>query len=173
MSMNAKSIVEAVKLRMTPATSLTEANGTPLTVAAQAVIKLQSKDDPKFWDSESTAMSPGLRKLKNALDTGNDKEIKAAAVDLAKEVYSEGNFDDPTSFVAEVMKAEPVLGKLFKLVFADFSRSQMKKIEAYGVKGMKSTPWRKIFKSHIHLHKWADKNQAEVHGTRDAEDGME
>ena len=43
-------------------------------------------------------------------------------------------------------------------------------IEAHGLKGMKRTPWRKTFKSHDHLHDWADKNDSvEIHGTRDLE----
>lgn len=41
-------------------------------------------------------------------------------------------------------------------------------IEAYGVRGMKATPWRKTFKHYDHLAKWADENDSvEVHGTRD------
>ena len=39
-------------------------------------------------------------------------------------------------------------------------------IEAYGVKGFKRMPWRKAFKSVEELNKWAEKNDAEVHGTR-------
>lgn len=42
-------------------------------------------------------------------------------------------------------------------------------IEAHGVKGMKSTPWRKTFKHADHLNDWAEKNDADVHGTRDLE----
>jgi hypothetical protein len=42
-------------------------------------------------------------------------------------------------------------------------------IEAYGVKGMKSTQWRKTFKHHDHLSDWADKNDAEVYGVRELE----
>lgn len=41
------------------------------------------------------------------------------------------------------------------------------KIEAYGVKGMKNTKWRKTFKSEKDMEKWIDKNDAEVQGTRD------
>ena len=44
------------------------------------------------------------------------------------------------------------------------------KIEAYGIKGMKSIKWRKIFKSVDALNKWADANDAEVQGTRDVEE---
>ena len=44
------------------------------------------------------------------------------------------------------------------------------KIEAYGVKGMKSIKWRKVFKSVDALNKWADANDAEVQGTRDVEE---
>lgn len=42
-------------------------------------------------------------------------------------------------------------------------------IEAYGVKGMKSTSWRKSFKHADHLNDWAEKNSAEVHGMRELE----
>jgi hypothetical protein len=42
-------------------------------------------------------------------------------------------------------------------------------IEAHGVKGMKNTPWRKTFKHADHLNDWAEKNDADVHGTRDLE----
>jgi hypothetical protein len=42
-------------------------------------------------------------------------------------------------------------------------------IEAHGLKGFKRTPWRKTFKHADHLNDWAEKNDAEVHGTRDLE----
>ena len=43
-------------------------------------------------------------------------------------------------------------------------------IEAHGIRGMKGTPWRKTFKSHDHMHDWADKNDSvEIHATRDLE----
>ena len=41
-------------------------------------------------------------------------------------------------------------------------------IEAHGIRGMKGTAWRKTFKSHEHLAKWADANDSvEVHAVRD------
>lgn len=42
-------------------------------------------------------------------------------------------------------------------------------VEAYGVKGMKSTPWRKTFKSQAAFEKWLDKTagDVEVQGTRE------
>ena len=40
-------------------------------------------------------------------------------------------------------------------------------IEAHGVKGMKSTPWQKTFKSAEALNAWVEKNSAEVHGIRE------
>ena len=43
-------------------------------------------------------------------------------------------------------------------------------IEAYGVKGMKNTQWRKAFKSHEAMEKWLEQNDAECQGTREAED---
>jgi len=42
-------------------------------------------------------------------------------------------------------------------------------IEAHGIKGMNRTPWRKTFKHADHLNDWAEKNDADVHGTRDLE----
>lgn len=44
-------------------------------------------------------------------------------------------------------------------------------IEAYGVKGVKSTPWRKTFKTREAFEKWLDKtaDDVEVQGTRDVE----
>jgi hypothetical protein len=42
-------------------------------------------------------------------------------------------------------------------------------VEAYGVKGMKNSSWRKAFKSVEAMNKWVDQNDAEVHGTRDIE----
>lgn len=45
----------------------------------------------------------------------------------------------------------------------------MEKVEAYGVKGMKSTPWRKVFKSIEAVFVWAEKNGAEVYGVRPVE----
>ena len=46
-----------------------------------------------------------------------------------------------------------------------------KGIEAHGVKGMKSTPWRKEFKTQAAFEKWLEKNEGnvEVHGTRETE----
>jgi hypothetical protein len=31
---------------------------------------------------------------------------------------------------------------------------------------MKSTPWRKTFKSAEHMNKWTEQNSADTHGTR-------
>lgn len=42
-------------------------------------------------------------------------------------------------------------------------------IEAYGVKGLKSMSWRKSFKDVDALNRWAERNDAEVHGVRDLE----
>jgi hypothetical protein len=44
------------------------------------------------------------------------------------------------------------------------------KIEAYGRKGMKNTQWRKYFKDHAALEKWAEANDATVEGTRELDD---
>lgn len=45
------------------------------------------------------------------------------------------------------------------------------RIEAYGVKGIKSRSWRKIFKNQAAFEKFLDQNAGdiEVYGTREAE----
>jgi hypothetical protein len=40
------------------------------------------------------------------------------------------------------------------------------KLEAYGVKGMKSQRWTRVFADHYAMNAWAEKNGAEIHGTR-------
>jgi hypothetical protein len=45
-----------------------------------------------------------------------------------------------------------------------------KKYEAYGVKGMSSTPWRRQFNSHEEAEKWADEHNAEIQGWRETEE---
>jgi type II secretory pathway component PulM len=40
-------------------------------------------------------------------------------------------------------------------------------IEAHGVKGMKSTPWRKTFKSIEALNAWVEKTGAEIYAIRE------
>lgn len=46
---------------------------------------------------------------------------------------------------------------------------QAGKVEAHGVSGMKSKPWRKVFASQQAFEKWLEKNEGnvEVHGTRE------
>jgi hypothetical protein len=46
---------------------------------------------------------------------------------------------------------------------------QIERIEAYGVRGMKSIPWRKVFRSVEALERWAEKNDAQVYATREAD----
>jgi hypothetical protein len=41
-----------------------------------------------------------------------------------------------------------------------------RRIEAYGVKGMKSRPWRRTFKDSDALMTWCDENDAVVYGQR-------
>lgn len=40
-------------------------------------------------------------------------------------------------------------------------------IEAYGAKGLKSTPWRKKFRNADALNRWVEANDAVVYGTRE------
>jgi hypothetical protein len=76
--------------------------------------------------------------------------------------------DDDKDYEATARKILTASYK-FKLRKADdLSWGEKDKIEAYGVKGMKSTPWRKVFKNQKEFEKWLDKNEGnvEVQGTR-------
>ena len=46
-------------------------------------------------------------------------------------------------------------------------------IEAYGVKGLRNVPWRKVFRNQAEFERWLDQNEGEVevYGTREAEPG--
>ncbi len=62
-------------------------------------------------------------------------------------------------------------GKVKKVFEAELDEAaQGHTIEAHGIRGMKGTAWRKTFKNHEHLEKWADANDSiEVHAVRDLE----
>ena len=45
------------------------------------------------------------------------------------------------------------------------------RIEAYGVRGIKSKAWRRAFVSIEAMRAWAEKNDAEVYGTRAMDEG--
>ncbi len=45
------------------------------------------------------------------------------------------------------------------------------RFEAHGIKGVKSLPWRKTFKTTAALLKWCERNDAVVYATRDLEEG--
>lgn len=47
--------------------------------------------------------------------------------------------------------------------------SDDERVEAYGVKGLNSTPWRRTFKNVAALNKWCEDHDAEVSGTRSPE----
>ena len=46
-------------------------------------------------------------------------------------------------------------------------KTKSKKVEAYGVKGMASKPWRRTFRSLAALNAGLDRNNAECYGTRE------
>ena len=109
---------------------------------------------------------PGMRDVVVNYDRGWDvrpnttelkkgyQEIASAATAAAKKAAAAGWYSRPG---AKAKMAESANGS-----------QQNQAVEAYGVKGMKSTPWRKVFKNNAALQKWVEANDAEVHGTRPA-----
>jgi len=72
--------------------------------------------------------------------------------------------DGSRVLTTEQVRSEPI--------DAEAERANVKKtarIEAYGMKGWKNTPWRRRFASPEKLAAWCEKNDATVLGTRDAD----
>jgi len=46
-------------------------------------------------------------------------------------------------------------------------RTKSCRVEAYGVRGFQSKPWRKVFRSRAALLAWAEKYDADIHATRE------
>ena len=71
-------------------------------------------------------------------------------------------------------RLKPLLKKLMMEVKSELREEQKDKysIEAYGVMGMKSKSWRKVFKDYDQLSTWADRMNAEVIGTRTLKNGQ-
>lgn len=44
--------------------------------------------------------------------------------------------------------------------------AKQNEVEAYGVQGLQSKPWRKTFRSLEALSAWAERSDAEIHGVR-------
>ena len=59
--------------------------------------------------------------------------------------------------------------KLLQKDATPVSESEGGPVEAYGVKGLNSTRWQKTFRNADALHKWAEANDAEVSGMREAD----
>jgi len=99
-------------------------------------------------------VNSGLRKVRGKAFNADSLKIIGKMLQLASEVGIQ--YDNnlvPTKLKEDLDEA-----------------AQGHTIEAQGIRGMKATPWRKTFKSHEHLAKWADANDSvEVHGTRDLE----
>ena len=115
---------------------------------------------------------------------GNDtKKVKKELESLNRSRVAEGHVPDHSGVLNK--KDSATMGKLAALMAKEKAAKAAKKpvkeeteldeaakghtMEAHGIKGMKRTPWRKSFKSHEHASEWADKNDAEIHGTRDLE----
>lgn len=97
--------------------------------------------------------------------------ITSGATEQAQQVFNELMIDK-VSQKLEDLRVD-VASQMFNHVNESMKRQPKgHTIEAHGVKGMKSTPWRQTFKNSDHLADWAEKHDAEVHGVRDLEHVM-
>jgi len=128
----------------------------------RVMVQVKEAKDPREYDYEGDMAKSQLRAI-----IANAQQVH----DMLK---------DNTN-MAEWVQSKITLAADYISTVADYMQSEVKEdtqmdeaaqghtIEAHGVKGMKSTPWRKTFKHADHLNDWAEKNDAEVHGTRDLE----
>lgn len=113
-------------------------------------------------DAENSDIPAFMRKKKY------DDEMKSASGGKAvRTVKNDSEEDLDENFISmdpQAVAEEDVTGEL-----------KSGPIEAYGVHGMKSKQWRKIFKNQTAFEKWLDKNEGnvEVYGTREVEESLE
>ena len=155
--------------------TLVEAAASKSQMAAQAI--LQSKEQIDFLASMSaqhlkktfgdalfdTPMALITQHVRSYLDATlstrlSKDDLETVTSKVLSQVKSHLNEADETEDGEELEEAT--------------KKADTKKIEAYGVKGAKSTPWRKTFKNQEAFEKWCDKNEGdiEVQGQRDLEE---
>lgn len=117
-------------------------------------------DKSEMYANKMTQVAKGVMEASSA-GARMQKALQKAKEDRER---SERNAERLLNPVKKPVQPEPVK----ETVVAEAAQGHT--IEAHGIRGMKATPWRKTFKSHEHLEKWADANDSvEVHGTRDLE----
>lgn len=98
---------------------------------------------------------------------GHVSEIRKGLYKGAPKTYTVDYDHHETTGARKSIQLKPTH---FKAVKEDLDEAVGHTIEAHGIKGTKGTPWRKTFKSHEHLHAWADKNDSvTIHATRELE----
>jgi hypothetical protein len=113
----------------------------------KTVAEMREVDALAEW-ADSLLEAPGAETLKHNQDT-EEKNLKAFGL-------AEEELDEATDAYS-------------------IPESEDKKIEAHGVHGMKSKPWRKVFKNQAAFQAWLEKHDGdvEVHGTREVEEQVE
>ena len=147
--------LEAMRLRQKLVNTLPKRDGEEAVVLTESI-----SGDPGFrrmTDAVTKIMSengPAARTYREQIDMNDPLVVESIVVDEAMDMDDiPFKGDEPDSPTAEVKITVP----------------KNKRIEGYGVKGMKSTPWRKVFKNAEALNQWIERNDAECHGTREAE----
>lgn len=113
----------------------------------------------KGKDASASELATKIKEGAHAVKTVAGHAERGAAIG---ERLAEGRVTDSSPLARVIRRAKDAETVL--------KTPKPKAIEAHGVKGMNSTPWRKTFPSAEHLNKWAEKNSAEVHATREAEE---
>lgn len=144
------------------ATGLTEA---PLNTSDQKkAAGVMGKIASKMATDKSAANKPV-----SSMMQGLDGVERATATKMMQQMKKDGQ--DPKKIGDFVSGAESMVGdqKTNEDADSDPNGGWVGKVEAYGVYGLKSKPWRKEFKSGAAYMRWLEKNEGnvEVHGTRD------
>lgn len=156
----------------------------PVGAVAGAAIAggISSATDSAKDDIAKAALTKGVPEEESVLEDWNVLYDSPHAKNVRARVRMKGGMDESAvkewfdktfqpMVVHELKKGHPVQAPGGQVAVAEEGREKPEAVEAYGVKGLKSKQWRKTFKSMEALHRWAEKNDAEIYATRKVEGG--
>lgn len=139
---------------------------------------MEGEDTGEGW--EPTENENVKRKGKNSKNEAFDSTIGGKTESGVRSIVAKGIADQrDAENIARAKRGKVVSDeddpKKFMVVVEESSeenngKEDNKKVEAYGIMGMKNSSWRKIFRNRKEMMKWAEKHDADIMGTKDVEE---
>ena len=133
----------------------------------------QAPAKPKFNPYVFNVQQPEQNSTSSSASNMRNK-AKFYSEDANKQTLDEESKPDFLDIDKDGDKKEPMKKAATDKKKQGVTEAKLGAIEAYGVRGMKSTPWRKTFKSQAAFEAWLEKNESnvEVHGTRKLDESV-